>query len=242
MLDFLSDIDQSISRNFQFDYILFDAVFLSLVIGLLIWRKRYSPLAAGVVCGVLIYFIDGVIWYATGVRQYGISAAWMKHPIDFMMDFSYGVVAFSWIWIAFERKSRANVAFWTALVLGGWLIIPVVSSLVPLHDEPIMTVRHMQSQVGFQIGMVVVGYGLLVMLRYDLKTIAYLFWVGCMLGFMMELPLLVTEIRPTSFKLLVFETLILFNQGVPYLYITWDKVLPRIRTRIRSLTPAQNVP
>jgi hypothetical protein len=232
MFEFLSDIDQSISRNFQFDYILFDAVFLALMVGLLIWRKRYSPLTAGLVCGVLIYIVDGVVWYSTGVREYGIAAPWMKHPVDFMMDFSYGVIAFSWMWIAFEKKSWGDVAFWTAMVLGGWLIIPAVSFAVPLYDEPIMTVRHMQSQVGFQISAVLGGYVLLTVLRYDWRTILYLFGVGCMLGFMMELPLLVTKIRPTSFKLLVFETVILFNQGVPYLYVYWDKVLPWIKTKV----------
>ena len=229
MLEFLSGIDQSIARRFQFDYIVFDAVFLALFVAVLVWRKRHAPLAAGVVCGLLIYFIDGVIWHAAGVREYGIAAPWMKHPVDFMMDFSYGVVAFGWMWIAFERRSWADLAFWTALVLGGWLAVPVVSSCVPLNDEPIMTVRHMQSQVVFQIGAVAAGYALLAVLRYDVRTIIYLFGVGCMLGFMMELPLLITGIRPASLDLLVYETLILFNQGVPYLFVVHDKILPRLK-------------
>ncbi len=198
MPDIISDINHSISRNFQFDYILCDAVFLATFVALLVWRKRYSPLLAGVVCGILIYIIDGVVWSSLGIRQYGISAPWIKHPVDFMMDFSYGVVAFAWMWIAFEKRSRADVAFWTVVVFCGWLLVPFASELVGLDDDPVMTV------------------------------------VGCMLGFMMEVPLLVTNIRPAGVKLLVYETLILFNQGVPYLYVIWDKVLPAAGALFRA--------
>jgi hypothetical protein len=229
----ISDVNHSISRNFQFDYILCDAVFLAVFISLLVWRKRYSPLAAGLVCGILIYIIDGVVWSSLGIRQYGISSPWIKHPVDFMMDFSYGVVAFAWMWIAFERRSKADVALWTTVVFCGWLLVPLASELVNLDNDPIMTVRHMQSQVALQIGLVVAGYLLLAALRYRPGTIAYLFGVGCMLGFMMEVPLLVTNIRPAGTKLLVYETLILFNQGVPYLYVIWDKVLPAVAGRFR---------
>jgi hypothetical protein len=235
MLQFLSGIDQDIARRFQFDYVILDAVFLLWWVGLLISRKRFAPLAAGVVCGALTYVIDGVIWYSSGVREYGLPAPWMKHPVDFMMDFSYGIVAFSWIWIAFERRSRLDLAFWTAVVLAGWMLVPVVSFAVPLSDAPIMTVRHMQSQVAYQIAAVVVGYALLAVLRLDIRMIGYLFAVGCVLGFMMELPLLVTKIRPASFRLLAFETLILYNQGVPYLYVIWDRILPAIGARAPSM-------
>ncbi|MBN2291494.1 MAG: hypothetical protein JXM70_03655 [Pirellulales bacterium] len=236
IIDIVSGIDQSIARNFQFDYIICDFVFLVIFISLMIWQKRYGPLAAGAVCGVIIYIIDGVVWYTLGVREYGISDAWMKHPVDFMMDFSYGVVAFGWMWVAFERKSVKDVVFWTALVLGGWFLVPFASSMLHLHDEPIMTVRHMQSQVGMQIGMVVAGYALLAILRYDFKMIAYLFWVGSMLGFMMEIPLNVFNIRPTGIDVLVYETLFLFNMGVPYLFIVFDKIIPVVRRRMMVCT------
>ena len=232
MPDIVSNIDHSISRSFQFDYIICDAVFLVIFVTLLVWQKRHAPLVVGVVSGVVFYIIDGVIWNATGVREYEISAAWIKHPVDFMMDFSYGVVAFSWAWIMFENRSKTDIAFWTILVFGGWLVVPVVSSLVHLNDNPISTVRHMESQVGFQLGMVIVGYLLLVVLRYDLGKIVYLFSVGCLLGFMMEFPLVVTGIRPAGVDLIVYETLVLFNQGIPYLYLIYDKLIPALRARI----------
>jgi hypothetical protein len=53
-------------------------------------------------------------------------------------------------------------------------------------------------------------------LRYKLTTVLYVFWIGCILTFMMESALLLTGIRPSGLQVLAYETLILTNQGVPY--------------------------
>jgi hypothetical protein len=148
-----------------------------------------------------------------------------------MMDVSYGIIAFSWVWLAFERRSARDVAFWTILLFAGWLAIPFVSRWVPLVDDPITTVRHMSSRVWLHIAVVIAGYAALIALGYELKTIAYVFWVGCMLAFMMEFSLLVSGIRVPSLSLLVYETLILTNQGIPYLYVIRRRILPVLRER-----------
>ena len=224
-------INQDIARRFEFDYVLFDALFLALWIALLVWQKRSGPLKAGLVCAVVVYVIDGVIWTATGVREYGISAPWLKFPVDFMMDVSYGIIAFSWVWIAFERQSPGDVAFWTILLFAGWLAIPFLSRWIPLVDDPVTTVRHMSSRVWLHIAVVVAGYAALIALGVDFKTIAYVFWVGCMLAFVMEFSLLVSGIRSPSLALLAYETLILTNQGIPYLYIIKKKISPAFARR-----------
>ena len=123
------------------------------------------------------------------------------------------------------------MAFWTALLFAGWLAIPFVSRWVPLIDDPIMTVRHISSRVWLHIAAVIVGYAALIALGVEFKTIAYVFWVGCMLAFMMEFALLVSGIRSTSFALLAYETLILTNQGIPYLYIIKEKISPALARR-----------
>jgi hypothetical protein len=228
LVDWVLRIDHNITRRFQFDYLVFDAAFLAVFIVLLVRRKRVAALKAGLISAALMYIIDGVIWTATGVREYVIAAPWIKHPVDFMMSISYGIVAFSWVWIAFDRQSWQDVALWTALLFAGWLLVPFFSQLVSLSDEPVMTVRHMQSQVWAQIVAVVAGYVLLVALGYDLKTILYVFAIGCGLTFMMEVSLLVTGIRPFQIDVLVYETLILTNQGIPYVFVFREKILPRL--------------
>ena len=225
----LFHIDHSITRHFQFDYLILDAVFLAVYVLILARQRRYAALRAGIICGLLFYLIDGVIWYQTGVREYALPAPWVKHPTDFMMDISYGIVGFGWVWIAFERRSRRDVAFWTVLLFSGWIAIPVLSKLIPLMVQPIMTVRHMQSQVWIQIVVVLAGYVMLIVLGYPWRTIGYVLWVGCMLSFMMESALLVSGVRPPSIKVLIYETVILTNQGIPYLYVIRDKILPALR-------------
>jgi len=112
LLDLILRLDHDITRHFQLDYMLFDAVFLALYVTLLIRRKRVAPLYAGLVCAPILYAIDGLVWTATGVRECTLPAPWGKHPVDFMMDASYAIVAFSWVWIAFERRSAGGVALW----------------------------------------------------------------------------------------------------------------------------------
>jgi hypothetical protein len=237
LVGLILEINESIMRRFQADYLVFDAIFLAVWIVLLVRHKRYRPLVAGLVCGFLFYLIDGVIWVSTGVRNYELPAHWVRFPVDFMMDVSYGIVAFSWAWIAFERKSVRDVTFWTALLFGGWLAIPFASRWIPLIDAPVMTVRDMSSRVWLHITAVVVGYALLFFLGYDWKTVLYVFCVGCMLAFMMEFSLLVAGIRSFNIALLVYETLILTNMGVPYFFIIKDKLVPLLGRR----APAEGV-
>lgn len=235
------EINKNIARKFEFDYILFDALFLVIWVALLIGQKRFGPLKAGLVCAAIVYVIDGVIWTASGVREYGIPAPWIKYPVDFMMDVSYGIIAFSWVWIAFERESARDVVFWTILLFAGWLLIPFASRWISLVDDPITTVRHMSSRVWVHISVVIGGYLALIALGYDLKTLLYVFWVGCMLAFMMEFALLVSGIRSTNIALLVYETLILTNQGIPYLYVIRDRIVPLLCERVAARKAAQTL-
>jgi hypothetical protein len=226
LINIILDINESITRRFQIDYLLFDTVFMAVWIYLLLRRKRHEALYVGLICGLVFYAIDGIIWTATGVREYVLPAAWLKFPVDFMMDVSYGIVGFGWAWIAFERKSIRDVAFWTAALFGGWLVVPFVSKVVPLIDAQVVTVRHMASRVWLHIAVVVIGYAALLALGFSFRRVLYVFWLGCMLAFMMEFSLLVAGIRSFNLKLLAYETLILTNMGIPYLYVIRDRILP----------------
>jgi hypothetical protein len=235
MLELIQSIleqNENVARNFEFDYILFDALFLAIWIVLLIWQKRFRPLKAGLILAIIIYLIDAIIWTRMGVREYGLPAPWFKYPVDFMMDVSYSIIAWSWLWIVFERRSFRDVALWTVLLFAGWLILPFVSRWIPLSDLPIMTNRHMSSRVWLHVTVVVIGYVALFLLGYDWKTILYVFWAGCMLAFAMEFSLYISGIRPTDVTFLVYETLILTNLGVPYLFIIDDKILPLLSRRL----------
>lgn len=114
------------TRFFQYDYILFDAIFLAIWLFFLVKDKKWSALSFGLVCAVIVYFIDAVWWwntsanayYAPGtfIREYWIDGVQMPHPLgdffwrkfscDFMMCISYSLFAFPWMWIAYEKISK----------------------------------------------------------------------------------------------------------------------------------------
>jgi len=228
----LSKINHDVIRIFDFDYLIFDFIFLLIFLTVLIINKKKIPIYVGFVCGILFLIIDGIIWWNTGIRE--IDPSNTKIYVDFMMDFSYGLLAFSWVMIMFERNSIKEILLWTLFLYGGWLLIASLSQILPLIDLEIITIRHMQSLRVVEIATVVCGYLLLIFLRYNYKTILFIFWVGFMLSFMMESYLLFTQIRPSGFELLLYDSFILTNQGIPYLFVIFDKILPKLRNFLRK--------
>ncbi|MCK4686887.1 MAG: hypothetical protein KAT66_02060 [Candidatus Lokiarchaeota archaeon] len=228
----MSKINHDVIRIFDLDYLIFDFIFLLIFLTVLIINKKKIPIYVGFVCGILFLVIDGIIWWNTGIRE--IDPSNTKIYVDFMMDFSYGLLAFSWVMIMFERNSIKEILLWTLFLYGGWLLIASLSQILPLIDLEIITIRHMQSLRVVEIATVVCGYLLLIFLRYNYKTILFIFWVGFMLSFMMESYLLFTQIRPSGFELLLYDSFILTNQGIPYLFVIFDKILPKLRDFLRK--------
>jgi hypothetical protein len=128
----------------------------------------------------------------------------------------------------FQKKS--NKIGWTALVFGSWILIALLSQLLPINDSTIITLRHMSSLRFVEVGILVIGYSLLFMLKYDWRKIAYLFFIGFLIHFMMEFSLLITGIRPGSLIILVENSLIEFNMGVPFFYLLYDRILKKFES------------
>ncbi len=256
------EIITEVGRTFQFDYIFFDAIFLALWLGIVIKQKKWAPLKVGIITAICIYIIDAVVWWnlpssvlGVNIREYHffdlngiemprstVEFALVKFSADFMMTISYALVAFTWVWIIFESwkaRNTKDMLLYTALLFGGWLIIPWLSLWIPVYDAQVSTVRHMDTQMVAQILAVVAGYALMTALYWkkDKRVILYVFCVGCFQAFTMEFPLLISGIRPATLELLLYEVLILANQGAPYLYVIYDKIIPylgRKRTLIKS--------
>jgi hypothetical protein len=220
-------VTEDVIRNFDLDYLVFDLVLCIIFVVFLFQQKKILPFIVGLLCGLLFLIIDGIIWWNTGVRE--IYPTDMKIAVDFMMDFSYGLLAFSWVMIMFEKKNVKEIVLWTTLLYGGWLLIASLSQLIPLNDTNILTIRHMKHLRFVEISTVIIGYLMLIFLKYNYKTIIFIFWVGTMLSFMMESYLFITQIRPwNGLDLLIYDSLILTNQGIPYLYVIFDKILPKL--------------
>ena len=251
-------------RRFEYDYILIDGIFFSVWLGLLIKKKKWNPLKFGLITSIIVYFIDAVLWWnlpananylpGTTIREYWIGGVkvpksfseyfWPKAGADFMMCISYSMFIFPWLWIVFEnfiKKNRREILLFTGVFFIAWFMTPFLSFWLPINDTIVETVRHMDTQMIVWIINVIAGYTLLTVIygtnrfgKKNLKYIAYVFIIGCLGSFFMEFPLFITGIRPTGIPFLIFEIIILFNQGAPYLFIFYDIVLPKFITIVKE--------
>ncbi len=214
-------------RSFGVDYIFFDLIFLTVFLFLLFKFKKKIPILAFFIGGLCINFlIDWGIWLHTGIREASLPFAFFGSTVLFFLWFSlsYGV-EYAFVFLMFEKKSKKFR--WFALILGGWLLVAFLSQLIPLNDSSINIVRHMSDFRFWRIAIVFIGYGLLFVLKYDWKKILYLFFIGFLVHFMMEFSLLINGIRPGSFLILLENSLIEFNMGVPFFYLLYDKFLKK---------------
>lgn len=253
-------------RRFEYDYIFIDSIFLTFWIALLIKYKKWNPLKFGVITGLLVYFIDAVVWFnvpvnsnyppGTFIREYWIGGIYMPRPLgnyfwakfgaDFMMTISYALFAFGWLWIMFEnftKKKSKEIILFTLVFFASWLLVPFLSFWIPLNDTLVYSVRYMDTQIVIWIVNFLVGYFVLYLIygtnkfgSKNSKIILYVFMIGCTGAFFMEFPLLISGIRPTGILFLIYDTILMFNQGAPYLYIAYDKVLPWLFVRIKRKT------
>ena len=251
-------------RRFEYDYIFIDGIFLTFWIGLLVKYKKWKPLKFGVVTGLIVYFIDAVVWFntlanafyppGTYIREYWIGGTYIPRPLgnyfwpkfgaDFMMTLSYAMFAFGWLWIMFENFTKRNfkeITRFTTIFFTSWLIIPFLSFAIPLNDTLVRSVRYMDTQmvvwiINFFVGFIILYYiyGTNKFGSKNPKIVLYVFLVGCTGAFFMEFPLLISGIRPTGVLFLIYDTLLMFNQGAPYLYIAYDKVMPWLKGKLRK--------
>lgn len=260
-------------RRFEYDYIFIDGIFFLVWLGLLIKKKKWNPLKFGVFTCIIVYFIDAVFWWnlpansnylpGTTIRQYWIGGIevpkgfseyfWAKTGADIMMCITYSLFIFPWLWIMFEnfvKKNRKEILLFTGFLFLAWFMTPILSFLLPINDTIVETVRHMDSQMIVWIVNVIVGYTILSIIygtnkfgKKNPKYIAYVFIIGCLGSFFMEFPLFITGIRPTGIPFLLFEIIILFNQGAPYLFIIYDIVLPKVILMVKEkLSMKEEVP
>jgi hypothetical protein len=218
-------------RTFNASYIILDLVFVLAFLLILLLRRKWIPLAAFFIGGLFVnFFVDWGIWYHTGIREIYLPASFLSNislsikTVLFMLwlSLSYGV-EYAYVFLMFEKKS--NKYFWTAIVFIGWILIGFLSQYLPLNNDNIQVIRHMSDLRYLRIILVIAGYSLLFIFKYDYKKIGYLFFVGFIIHFMMEFSLLINNIRPGSMWILIENSLVEFNMGIPFFYLLYDKVL-----------------
>ncbi len=251
-------------RRFDYDYIYIDSIFLAIWLGFLIKHKKGNAIKFGIFTGFVTYLIDAIVWWnspagnnypiGTMIREYWIGGVqvpqtlgiyfWPKFGADFMMTFSYSLFAFGWLWIMFENYVKRNfkeILLFTGMIFGFWLVTPFLSNLITLDDTLVISIRHMDTQMITWTVNFIVGYTLFFVIyvsgkfrKRDLKLFGYVFLLGCLGAFFMEFPLFISGIRPTGIAFLLYDTLLMFNQGAPYLYILYAEIFPYLAKKLKK--------
>lgn len=214
-------------RQFVPAYIALDTVFLLVLAGLLLWKKRRMAALVGGIMGVVYFIVDyGVFHLICHSRSIeGGSLFWTL----LWMSVSYGFTNFAWIWLALDKDEY--LIEWSLLILCWWFCCPMLAQLIGFGQMPIVIQRTTGAYHGWMAAILFVGYLLAVVrnlgesdrkCRIDLLR---LLAIGIAAQFAWEAALLLGGIRSAGLDFaeklrpLIVNSLLETNLGMPYVYL-----------------------
>ena len=214
-------------RQFVPAYIALDTVFLLVLAGLLLWKKRRMAALVGGIMGVVYFIVDyGVFHLICHSRSIeGGSRFWTL----LWMSMSYGFTNFAWIWLALDKDEY--LIEWSLLILCWWFCCPMLAQLIGFGQMPIVIQRTTGAYHGWMAAILFVGYLLAVVrnlgesdrkCRIDLLR---LLAIGIAAQFAWEAALLLGGIRSAGLDFaeklrpLIVNSLLETNLGMPYVYL-----------------------
>lgn len=214
-------------RQFVPAYIALDTVFLLVLAGLLLWKKRRMAALVGGIMGVVYFIVDyGVFHLICHSRSIeGGSLFWTL----LWMSMSYGFTNFAWIWLALDKDEY--LIEWSLLILCWWFCCPMLAQLIGFGQMPIVIQRTTGAYHGWMAAILFVGYLLAVVrnlgesdrkCRIDLLRLSA---IGIAAQFAWEAALLLGGIRSAGLDFaeklrpLIVNSLLETNLGMPYVYL-----------------------
>ena len=214
-------------RQFVPAYIALDTVFLLVLAGLLLWKKRRMAALVGGIMGVVYFIVDyGVFHLICHSRSIeGGSLFWTL----LWMSMSYGFTNFAWIWLALDKDEY--LIEWSLIILCWWFCCPMLAQLIGFGQMPIVIQRTTGAYHGWMAAILFVGYLLAVVrnlgesdrkCRIDLLR---LLAIGITVQFAWEAALLLGGIRSAGLDFaeklrpLIVNSLLEINLGMPYVYL-----------------------
>jgi len=229
-----------VSRTFGAEFIILDIVFCILWMALKKKKKYILQWLIGLFGAVVVFLFDYVLWYTVkGTRQiYSLPDFFVNlgntwGPLLFLIYFSftYGMIEFSYVAVMFSAKHWRKKMYWTMFLYIGWFFVAFFPKVLPLPDDTVFITRFMENGRWLQIGMALGGLAAIILFKYvwkpfksvTWKQIGFLVLIGVVVHFGMEISLLSAGIRPAEdlVNVLLFNSLIEFNSGTPFLFIIW---------------------
>ena len=155
------------------------------------------------------------------------------NPLLFFLWFCFspGFVMFSYVIVMFEKRNLKELIIWTFFFFIGWISVAIGSQLIPLDDRIIEVSRNMNIANQRLNEMIMVFINIIVALilylkkKLRLEDIFYIFLVGTLVEFSLEMSLAVSGIRQAqgswSILLLIVNTLLEFNLGIVLMSLIW---------------------
>jgi len=227
------------ARTMNSLYIWLDIIFLFILLGVLLYTKRYQAIIAGLAAGILYLIVDyGIFYQALGTRVVtGADTFWFL----LWLSMSYGFTNFVWIWCWLDRDGHALE--WSALILTGWLCTALLSQNFGAGFAQISIVRGTSAYHGVMALLLFVGYGILCVYNIrqkDKSKRAPLLWIlaiGILVQFGWEFVLAITGIRNISLNTIIVNSLLETNMGLPYLYLIHRAINKKRNARLESIQP-----
>ena len=230
-MDILTEVVSQITptRNFNLTYIILDTIFLLVLAGLLVWKKRYLTLLFGLFGGILYLIVDYGGFYALshtrevlidGVVQNELNTFWVL----LWMSMSYGFTNFIFIWTLVSKDKLWK--YWIFMIVMWWICVPSISLIG--GPANIQTRRTTNAYHGYMALALVISYLVLIIwMLYKKQNFSLLFklnLIGVSVQFAWEVALLINGVRPLnnmSVQTLIVNSLIETNLGMPLIYLIY---------------------
>lgn len=220
------------TRNFNLLYIILDTLFIIILLGLLIYKKRNLTVLFALFGGILYTLVDfggfyllshSRIVFINGIQQDALNT----FLVLFWMSMSYGITNFIFIWVLISKDKLAK--YWLFLIIMWWLICPSIASMG--GENNITTFRTTTSYHGIMGIILVISYLILIIYTLisgkEIVNILYLCLIGISVQFSWEFSLLINGIRPlneNSLQTLIINSCLETNLGMPAIYLIYHLI------------------
>ena len=220
------------TRNFNLLYIILDTLFIIILLGLLIYKKRNLTVLFALFGGILYTLVDfggfyllshSRIVFINGIQQDALNT----FLVLFRMSMSYGITNFIFIWVLISKDKLAK--YWLFLIIMWWLICPSIASMG--GENNITTFRTTTSYHGIMGIILVISYLALIIYILisgkEIVNILYLCLIGISVQFSWEFSLLINGIRPlneNSLQTLIINSCLETNLGMPAIYLIYHLI------------------
>ncbi|KAJ5075802.1 hypothetical protein M0811_06664 [Anaeramoeba ignava] len=235
-------VAEEVSREFQMDYIYFDTFAAILwLITLIILRKKL-PLIFSFIGVTFYYFIDFVIWHewrktrhTTGPVKPALLMLWVStlpgvvHPSWAILMLEYTFPKRNCPIKSLEDRTRYRI-LWTLYFFGVQTIPAFMQNGFSWDNRTVTITRTMTGNRWLMLLSVVLGYSYLTWRKIPPKVLLKLFFIGFVTEGMFEFALYISGIRPTRLDVLLVDSAVEFNVGMPWIFLMWRwTISPQMR-------------